>query len=940
VAACGKLEPLQRVKERQEAEKAYRKNLKAIANAKAIAADKAAADKEAKSICAQFNATARALFEVKITLKEAMKNATRADANAKDSQEKLYRMENTSDKVLIQEAAFESNKAQALSESSVAFVANLTETKMSLEADVPILEEKCKEATMESKDLAEALIKAKRAAGYKKPREDFLLSAQASLAKKEKDLNVSETRANSICSEYASLETSVKSLQKAVNVSEQVLEAALISEERMDRSDEGVDRAVETIRQANESLALSHERLINESKWLVEYSRRCTVAQKDMKDSYKEYDMAFGLVKSLRKTAQEDQDVLSRALNAAYKALSTAKEDVKVAVENENAANNSVAVAQQDLDDAMAASKSSINQVNAQADVTLAKLALEKAQQKQQEAVEARDKASAKMQRMSDTAEDFQTTFDESAKPEPAYKKAEKEAKKFKVKMDKYNISCMNALDAFAAAKTQYRHALDEQNPDPKKGPQPKPKTEAEQNFQMFQLLRLERNASKWENVSLAECNAFQALKKVYDEAAGKAGFLREAEGMSPWDIISLKYSKFRQEIEKKAREERMVKEENLMHAQKAYDAAAAALEYTEVQQEAAKTAVHAIGDWLATESKSIHKDYASLATAQERLEANKDWMHVIDGNTAKLRRIVEGRVRNLDDFKKQLNELNLVLNADSAFISDAMSHAKGKVEKANALVKEVLEKKQEFEQRVQTATNERDASLDALENLKASSVTCTSKSLVLQADCRKALQAFAAQMKSQEHESGLFTTDVAAAELNASKAVLNACEANVTNLDAQNNHLAIRIEGLNKNLSTSTKKRDDLKSESTRLKGSVRTLHVRVLEFLKDQCKATFFDNANFTGESHEFTTQLANPSKFMSVLDSQTNPGLNAQSVHVTPGCASMVYPDPMLSRKSGVVKLLDGDIPDLVLQSPVRSLTVFSNNITVSKVTGRLL
>merc|ERR1711871_201811 len=787
-AVCGRLEPLQRVKERQEAEKAYRKNLKAIANAKAIAADKAAADKEAKSVCAQFNATARALFEVKITLKEAMKNATRADANAKDSQEKLYRMENTSDKVLIQEAAFESNKAQALSESSVAFVANLTETKMSLEADVPILEEKCKEATMESKDLAEALIKAKRAAGYKKPRDDFLISAKASLAKKEKDLNVGVSRANSICSEYALLETSVKSLQKAVNVSEQVLEAALISEERMDRSDEeGVDRAVETIRQANESLALSHERLVNESKWLVEYSRRCTVAQKDMKDSYKEYDMAFGLVKSLRKATQEEQDVLTRTLNAAYKALSTAKEDVKVAVENENAANNSVAVAQQDLDDAMAASKSSINQVNAQADVTLAKLALEKAQQKQQEAVEARDKASAKMQRMNDTAEDFQTTFDQSAKPEPAYKKAEKEAKKFKVKMDKYNISCMNALDAFAAAKNQYRHALDEQNPDPRKGPQPKPKTEAEQNFQMFQLLRLERNVSKWENVSLTECNAFQAMKKAHDEAAGKAGSLREAEGMSPWDIIEMKYSKMRQKLEKEAREEKRVKEENLMQAQKAYDAAAAALEYTEVQQEAAKTAVHASGDWLATESKSIHKDYAHLATAQERLEANKDWMHVIDGNTATLRRIVGSRVRTLEDFKKQLNELHLVLNDDSLFINDAMSHAKAKVEKANAIVKEVLEKKQEFEQRVQTATNEHDASLDALENLKASSVSCASKSLVLQADCRKALQAFAAQMKSQEHyESGLFTTDVAAAELNASRAALNVCEANVTNLDAQ----------------------------------------------------------------------------------------------------------------------------------------------------------
>merc|ERR1711871_605460 len=426
-----------------------------------------------------------------------------------------------------------------------------------------------------------------------------------------------------------------------------------------------------------------------------------------------------------------------------------------------------------------------------------------------------------------------------------------------------------------------------------------------------------------------------------HDEAAGKAGSLREAEGMSPWDIIEMKYSKMRQKLEKEAREEKRVKEENLMQAQKAYDAAAAALEYTEVQQEAAKTAVHTSGDWLATESKSIHKDYTALATAQERLEANKDWMHVIDGNTATLKRIVGSRVRTLDAFKKQLNELNLVLNADSLFINDAMSRAKAKVEKANAIVKEVLEKKQEFEQRVQTATNEHDASLDALENLKASSVSCASKSLVLQADCRKALQAFAAQMKSQEHyESGLFTTDVAAAELNASRAALNVCEANVTNLDAQNNHLAIRIEGLNKNLSTSTKKRDDLKSESTRLKGIVRTLHVRVLDFLKDQCKATFFDSANFTGESHEFTTQLANPSKFMSVLESQTNPGLNAQSVHVTPGCASMVFPDPMLSRKSGVVKLLDGDIPDLVLQSPVRSLTVFSNNITVSKVTGRLL
>merc|ERR1711871_1898435 len=422
------------------------------------------------------------------------------------------------------------------------------------------------------------------------------------------------------------------------------------------------------------------------------------------------------------------------------------------------------------------------------ADVSLAKLALQKAQQKQQEAMEARDKASAKMQSMNDTAEDFQTTFDQSAKPEPAHKKAEKEAKKFKVKMDKYNISCMNALNAFAEAKSQYQQARDKQFPDrEKKGPQPKPKTEAEQNFQMFQLLRLERNASKWENASRTECDAFQAMKKVYDEATEKAGTLREEEGMSPWDIISLKYSKMRQKLEKEAREEKRVKEENLMQAQKAYDAAAAALEYTEVQQEAAKTAVHASGDWLATESKSIHKDYASLAKAEERLEANKDWMHVIDGNTAKLRRIVEGRVRTLDDFKKQLNELNLVLNADSSFVSDAMSHAKAKVEKANALVKEVLEKKQEFEQRVQTATNEHDASLDALENLKASSVSCASKSLVLQADCRKALQAFAAQMKSQEHyESGLFTTDVAAAELNASRAALNVCEANVTNLDAQ----------------------------------------------------------------------------------------------------------------------------------------------------------
>merc|ERR1711871_1681924 len=123
--------------------------------------------------------------------------------------------------------------------------------------------------------------------------------------------------------------------------------------------------------------------------------------------------------------------------------------------------------------------------------------------------------------------------------------------------------------------------------------------TEAEQNFQMFQLLRLELNVSKWENVSLTECNAFQALKKAHDEAAGKAGSLREAEGMSPWDIIEMKYSKMRQKLEKEAREEKRVKEENLMQAQKAYDAAAAALEYTEVQQEAAKTAVHASGDWL-----------------------------------------------------------------------------------------------------------------------------------------------------------------------------------------------------------------------------------------------------------------------------------------------------------------------------------------------------
>merc|ERR1711988_1149543 len=198
------------------------------------------------------------------------------------------------------------------------------------------------------------------------------------------------------------------------------------------------------------------------------------------------------------------------------------------------------------------------------------------------------------------TAEDFQATFEESIKPEPAYKKAEK----FKVKMDKYNISCTNALDAFAAAKSQYQHALDEQNPDPKKGPQPKPKTEAEQNFQKFQLLRLERNASKWENVSLTECNAFQHMKKAYDEAAEKAGTERDAEGMSPWDIIQMKYSKMREKVEKEAREERRVKTENLMHAQKAYDAAAAALEYTEVQQEAAKTAVHASGDWLAAESK------------------------------------------------------------------------------------------------------------------------------------------------------------------------------------------------------------------------------------------------------------------------------------------------------------------------------------------------
>merc|ERR1711871_1696225 len=170
------------------------------------------------------------------------------------------------------------------------------------------------------------------------------------------------------------------------------------------------------------------------------------------------------------------------------------------------------------------------------ADVSLAKLALQKAQQKQQEAMEARDKASAKMQSMNDTAEDFQTTFDQSAKPEPAHKKAEKEAKKFKVKMDKYNISCMNALNAFAAAKSQYQQARDKQFPDRKAGPQPKPKTEAEQNFQMFQLLRLERNASKWENASLTECNAFQAMKKAYDETTEKAGTLREQEGMSPWD--------------------------------------------------------------------------------------------------------------------------------------------------------------------------------------------------------------------------------------------------------------------------------------------------------------------------------------------------------------------------------------------------------------------
>merc|ERR1711871_1588406 len=942
VALCGKLEPLQRVKERKEAEKAYRKNLKAIANAKAIAADKAAADKEAKSVCAQFNATARALFEVKITLKEAMKNATRADANAKDLQEKLYRMENTSDKVLIQEAAFESNKAQALSESSVAFVANLTETKMSLEADVPILEEKCKEATMESKDLAEALIKAKRAAGYVKPSDDFLQTAKASLAKKEKDLNASASRSNAICSEYALLENTVKPLQKAVTVSEQVQEAALISEERIDRSDEeGVVRAVETILQANESLALARDRLANESKWLSEYARRCAVAQKDMKISCKEYDIAFGLVRSLQKKAHEEKDVLARALNEAYKALSSATEDVKVAVENENAANNSLAVAQQDLDDASAAAKSSINQVNAQADVNLAKLALERAQMKQQEAMEAREKASAKMTSVNETAESFQKTFDESAKPEPLYKKAEKEAKKLKVKMDKYNSSCTNALGAFAAAKQQYKQALREKNPDPKEGPQPKPKTEAEQKFQMFQLLRLEQNASKWENVSVTECSAFQAIKKAYDEVADKAGFMREAEGMSPWDIMQLKYSKMREKIEKEAAEAKAVAKENLFHAQKAYDAAAAALEYTEVQQENAKIAVKASGDWLASESKSIHKDYAHIATSQERLEANKDWLKVISGNTAKLRRIVEGRFRTLDDFKTQMNDLNEVLNADRAFINDAMSQAKAKVEKATAIVKEMLEKKQEHEQRVQTATNEHDASLEALENLKASSISCTSKSLVLQADCRRALQALSASINSQEHdESGQFTTDVAAAELNASNAALKVCEANVTNLDAQNNHLTILIEGLNKNLSASKKKRDVLKSESTRLKGGVRTLHARVLEFLKDQCKATFFDNANFTGEIHEFTTQLANPSEFMSVLDSQTNPGLSAQSVRVTPGCASMAYPDILLSRKHGVVKLLYGDIPDLVLQTPVKSLTVFSNNITVSKVTGRLL